>query len=132
MNKIIVFFQVFLTLLLFSCSDNPTYSKFDIVSMIKNADENAAIIHQEYPGIDCSLYGDHCIDVYRATVNSYEIIFVQLDSLKEAKKLALQKDSFYLRNWLVDNVQKESPLEKFFLEKIKAEKPVPVSKAAKD
>jgi hypothetical protein len=122
-NQSRIYFYLFLFFVLLSCGGEPTYNKFEIASLIKQADENAEIIYEEFKGLDCRIYGDQCIEVYRAKVIDYEIVFVELVNVENAKNLAKKKKTLYLRNWIIENIKDEPPLMNFFRDKIKASSP---------
>ncbi len=103
-----------------SCSDEPlvepTYSKSDIMFKIIKADPNAREVLPKdmNSGIKCSDYGTGCIRGYVGKIVGYEMTFVEFETPSMARAEALRVKQLYTRNWLLDDVKGEPPLEKFF------------------
>ncbi|MBT5093275.1 MAG: hypothetical protein HOM21_03470, partial [Halobacteriovoraceae bacterium] len=108
---------ILLCLLTISCSNDETYSTWDMWNMAQDADSSIELVKITDPSqrILCENYGEGCIkgSGKRILVRRVELITVQFESMEQARAEAKRLNQWYVRNWLLDDVTKEPVLENF-------------------
>lgn len=123
MKKIILFLTAFL--LLNSCSEKKEKNLDSQVIMMKviAADPDARPVDNVLSNIpiSCDHYGEGCVSVTKASVKSYNVLFVEFSSSDLAKEEAIKKKTMRFHNWIFDNIIDEKLLVNFFRKNLNAE-----------
>jgi|GEM_PF-4749782 len=69
---------------------------------------------------DQDIYGKGCLAAFRAKILGLEVVLVEFDSAENAKATARFLQQWSVKNWLLDEVTGERPLEIFFQESLEA------------
>ncbi len=70
--------------------------------------------------ITCDHYGQGCLSVTKASVLTYNVLFVEFSSSKFAMKEAVKKKTMRFHNWVFDNIRDEKILVNFFKKNLNA------------
>jgi hypothetical protein len=98
----------------------PTYSRQEMYSLVKEGDPSVFVYISEDKKINCYDYKPACNLGFTAKVRGLDMIFLQYDEVEDAKKAAAWLGSYYVRNWVLDDVKGEPILEKFATEHLSA------------
>tara|TARA_B100000886_G_C20001626_1_gene318296 strand:+ start:63 stop:458 length:396 start_codon:yes stop_codon:yes gene_type:complete len=112
---------LFSILILASCSREETVDRLSLLATAKKADPTFSIVLAEKIGAGptCesdspkTAYGVGCLKVFRAKVKNIEFAFVEFDNAVNAKNEAGRLNQWYYKNWVIDEVTSEPPLEQF-------------------
>ena len=125
--------EIFLifSLIFASCSEDETIDRLSLLSLAKSADPTFSIVLAEKlgGGPTCEgeapslSYGKGCLKVFRAKVKELEFAFVEFDKPDNAIAEARRLNQFYYKNWVVDEVTNEPPIEKFVKQAFGAKNP---------
>ena len=115
----ILFFALFV--LSSACTKKlPTYSREEMYGLVKNGDPSVFVYISEDKKVNCYEYKPVCNVGFTAKVIGLDMIFLQYDTVEDAKKAAAWLGSYHVRNWVLDDVKAEPLLEKFAKEKLSA------------
>jgi hypothetical protein len=117
-----------LLLVLLACSEEKSISKGALYEYVRSHDEGLELLLAEsleaaLASDQCKGYGLGCVTSVRAKLKKLEVIFVEMNSEKDAYREALRIDQYQYKNWVIDQVVGEPALEVFFKEEIKAVRP---------
>ena len=104
-----------------SCSEDERVDRLSLLALAKKADASFSIVLAEKigggptceGGAPSLSYGRGCQKVFRAKVKELEFAFVEFDNPKNAFNEAKRLNQFYYKNWVLDEVYSEPPLEDF-------------------
>ncbi len=110
------------------CEKEIPYYQEDMYNMALTEDPDAKPVLGDLAETTLNLceklkYGDGCMKVVRAEVLKFQIIFVEFNSFDAARKEAKRIDQWYVRNWVIDDVTGEPPLERFVQKVYQAKRP---------
>lgn len=111
--------------LLVSCTKELKYSKEELYSKSKAADDSTTFIIPKNmaEGVVCSDYPEGCLSAHIVQIKKLDLIAVEFMTEEQAIYAAKKKRGYYIRNWLLDDVTGEPVLEKFVTESLEAKKP---------
>lgn len=126
--------EIFLIFLLIfaSCSEDETIDRLSLLSLAKSADPTFSIVLAEKlgGGPTCDgeaptlSYGKGCQKVFRAKVKELEFAFIEFDNPENAILDAKRLNQFYYKNWVIDEVTNEPPIEEFVKKAFGAKRPL--------
>lgn len=123
--KTFLFCLLILSILSASCTKEVKYSKEHLLSLAQAGDPSVTVIlpRSMAEGVNCSEYTDGCLSAHIVKVKGLELIAVEFESQEDAVFAAKKYRALYTHNWIFDDVTGEPILEKFVMEKLKAQKP---------
>lgn len=120
-------FLALLTLILFSCSKEQSYSPIQMFQLAYEFDKSIEEVRITDPSrsIKCHTYPEGCIpnSPKRFKVRLVELIVIQYKSEALACAAAKKLGQYYTRNWLFDDVKGEPVLESFVKQVYDAKSP---------
>lgn len=118
-------------ILTISCSKkNDIYARQEMLKLAKAKDETATLVlagslEEALSSDNCKEYGPGCLVAIKAKILDLEVIFVEFEKASQARVEALRIDQMSARNWVIDDVKGEPPLEAFMSEVYGAKLAIP-------
>lgn len=117
MKIVPIFISFVLLFFAVSCDGGKVYTTTEMWSMAQDFDPSIELvpITKQERRILCTNYGEGCVknSGRRVLVRKVELIVVQFETEKQAKKEAMRLNQYYARNWLFDDVTNEPVLVDF-------------------
>ncbi len=108
-----------------SCTKEVRYSKEELYAKAVAADSSTTFVlpRSMSEGVTCAEYTNGCVAAHIVKIKNIDLIAVEFLTEADAIYAAKKFRGYYLRNWLLDDVNGEPVLEKFVTEKLEAKKP---------
>lgn len=118
------FFILLLLFLALSCSKDLVVVKSKMYSLALQEDPQATLIVPKNmtDGIKCSDYEQGCLGAFQAKIKTVEMIFIEFETIDQAKAQAEKINQWYAWNWVFDDVDGEPVLEHFVQKVYQAKK----------
>src|SRR5690606_10953756 len=100
---------IFLSILCASCTKELKYNKEELLELIQKGDPRARFLLPKdiTGGVDCAHYTSGCLSGHVLKVQELEMILVEFQTEEEAIFAAKKFRGYYVRNWLLDDVNGE-------------------------